>query len=278
MIRDLPLLAILPVNKILTHEEHDRQRVPQLLDRLRASGVLRNPPIVTPLRDRTGRYMILDGAHRILALGELGYPHTLAQIVEPDDPGLDLNPWNHVVWGLDPNELIDGFRNITNLRLQPFNGRSECQEMLNKQALALIYLPGQESYAAYSPSHDLETRLHFLHAIVDSYKERANLDRTNIHNMDALTKLYPHFSGLVRLPDFSIEEILYLVGEGHLLPSGSTRFIISPRALHVNYPLEELISYKSLEEKDNRLQKWLQDRIAKKGVRYYAEATFLFDD
>ncbi len=83
---------------------------------------------------------------------------------------------------------------------------------------------------------------------------------------------------MVVLPRFRIEEILYLVGEGHLLPAGSTRFTISPRALYLNYPLDELTSDKSLEEKDNSLQKWLQARIAKKGVRYYGEATFLFDE
>lgn len=278
MIPDIPLLAILPVNKLLTHETHDQQRIPQLLEHIRESGLLRNPPIVTPLRDRTGRFMILDGAHRVLALDELRLPHILAQVVEPDDPGLDLNPWNHVVWELDPNDFMEGFRNIVDLRIIRYSDQSSFDEPLNKQPLALIHLANHETYSAFPPTYDLETRLAFLHTIVDSYKNRANLDRTSLQNIDALSKIYPHLSGLVMLPRFRIEEILCIVGEGYLLPAGSTHFTISPRVLHVNYPIDELASDKSLEEKDNNLQKWLQERIAKKGVRHYAEATILFDE
>jgi hypothetical protein len=46
----------------------------------------------------------------------------------------------------------------------------------------------------------------------------------------------------------------------------------------VNYPLSELEAEITLEEKNSNLQRWLQDRLANKGVRYYAEATFLFDE
>jgi len=63
-----------------------------------------------------------------------------------------------------------------------------------------------------------------------------------------------------------------------LLPAGSTRFTISPRALHVNYPLEELAAEKSLEEKDNKLQEWLQKKLETKSVRYYEEPTYLFNE
>jgi len=53
---------------------------------------------------------------------------------------------------------------------------------------------------------------------------------------------------------------------------------VSPRALHLNYPLEELAADRPLEEKNEALQRWIQERIARKGVRYYAEATVLFDE
>ena len=278
MIRELPLLAILPLDKLLMHEQYDRDRTPQLLTSLRASGVIRNPPIITPLHDRTSRYMVLDGAHRTLALRSLGLAHILVQIVEPDDPGLQLNPWYHVIWGMDSGDLLKSIREIPSLRLQAREEKTDPQELVNRQSLAMIYLPDGRRFAALSPSYHLETRLRMLHAIVDSYKDHANMDRTNLQDMEALTRLYPRLTGLVVLPCFGIEEILFLVGEGHLLPAGSTRFSISPRALHVNYPLDELAANRSLEEKVERLHQWLQKRIAGKGVRYYAEATFLFDE
>jgi hypothetical protein len=276
--RDLPFLAILPLDKLLLHERHDQQRSPHLLESLRSSRVMRNPPIVAPLHDRTGRYMVLDGAHRVLALQMLGLPHILAQVVEADDPRLTLTPWNHVLWDWDSEEFLESVRDIPLIDLCECEEERACLELMNKQAIALIRLPARNVHSVRPPKNDLFTRVTFLNALVDRYKDQARLDRTKIEDVGALTKLYPSLTALVVLPSFRIEEVLYLAGASYMLPTGSTRFTISPRALHVNYPLEELAAEKSLEEKDAFLQRWIQERINQKGVRYYAEATFLFDE
>jgi hypothetical protein len=72
--------------------------------------------------------------------------------------------------------------------------------------------------------------------------------------------------------------VLKLAGDQCVLPTGITRFTVSPRALHLNYPLHELSSGKPLEYKESYLQQWISERVKHKGVRYYAEATFLFDE
>jgi len=277
-IRDLPLLGILPLDKLILHERHDQQRSPGLVDNIRSSGVLRNPPIITPLHDRTGRYMVLDGAHRTLSFQTLGMHHILAQVVEPDDPALSIHPWNHVLWGMEADEFYESINSIPFIRLEACTQEDGYRQLASHHALALIHLPGGETLAARIPVNDLVTRVNFLNAIVDRYKDRAGMDRTSIKEIEALKKLYPDLTGLVVLPGFRIEDILYLAGENHLLPTGSTRFTISPRALHVNYPLSELEAEITLEEKNSNLQRWLQERLANKGVRYYAEATFLFDE
>lgn len=278
MIRDLPLLAILSVDRLLLHEEHDRQRTLPLVDKIRKGGILRNPPIITPLRDRTGRYMVLDGAHRTLAFETLEIPHILAQVVEPDDPGLNLNPWNHVLWEWETQAFINRMAEITNLTLVERELQQAQQELVNKRCLAILRTPEGDTYAAYPPSADLGTRVSMLHEIVDRYIDRAKLDRTNLIDMEKLNELYANLTGLVVMPSFRIEDVLYLVGKGTLLPAGSTRFTISPRALHVNYPLEALAADTSLEEKDRKLQAWLQEKVENKSVRYYEEPTFLFDE
>jgi hypothetical protein len=48
--------------------------------------------------------------------------------------------------------------------------------------------------------------------------------------------------------------------------------------LRVNYPLEDLRSIESLEEKNARLRDWLRRKMASKEVRFYGEMTFLFDE
>jgi hypothetical protein len=96
--------------------------------------------------------------------------------------------------------------------------------------------------------------------------------------MSPLIPIYPQLCGLVIFPKFTINDLLVLAADGYLLPTGITRFIISPRALHLNYPLGELASSESLDTKNEKLQRWLMDQIARKHVRYYAESTFLFNE
>lgn len=275
---NLPTLTFLPVNDLVIHERHDAQRTRPLIIRIRSSGVFRNPPIVSPLHDGSGRYMVLDGANRVTALKEMEFPHVLVQVVEPDDPGLNLQNWNHVVWELKPQRFLSGIREIAKIRLLPTHGETSEPNLEGDCNLALIISCEGHSYTICTQADDLKTRVKLLNQIVDSYKERSRLDRTSSRDVEKLAQVYPQLSGVVIFPPFEIQDVLRLAGEGYMLPSGITRFTIAPRALHVNYPLEELRAGKSIEEKNAELHKWLQERLEKKKVRYYAEPTFLFDE
>jgi hypothetical protein len=48
--------------------------------------------------------------------------------------------------------------------------------------------------------------------------------------------------------------------------------------LRLNYPLDKLKSNHSLAEKNAELTRWIQERYAQRGVRFYAESTYLFDE
>jgi L-serine kinase (ATP) / ParB family transcriptional regulator, heme-responsive regulator len=278
MLEEMPDLAFISIDKMRLHEWHDDQRTPPLIERLQASGIIRNPPIVTPLQDESERYMVLDGANRFTALQEMGYPHALVQVVQPDDPGLNLENWNHVIWGMNPKDFFTGIREISDLNLKATLPDSSQPSLWKVCDLALVQVPNGDCYTVCTPAEELVQRVALLNAIVDSYKDKANLDRTNGCRVDALKDIYPQLSGLVIFPHFEVRDVLNLASAGHLLPAGITRFTVSPRALHVNYPLEELAADIPLEEKNAKLQDWIQERIARKGVRYYAEATFLFDE
>jgi hypothetical protein len=278
MLENLPELAFLPLDKLVIHEWHDPQRTPPLMARLLASGVFRNPPIVAPLADGFDRYMVCDGANRVTALQALGYPHALVQIVAPGDGGLRLQNWNHVVWGLPSAELLAGLEQLDGLHLERTQGEERQPDLWGSCGLALVQLPAGEMYAVCSGSGQLLARVEQLNAVVNSYKERAQLDRTSAGVVESLRGIYADLCGLVVFPHFELDQVLGLAGAGYLLPAGITRFTVSPRALHLNYPLAELAADKPLRQKNTELQAFIQERIARKGVRYYAEATFLFDE
>jgi hypothetical protein len=247
-----------------------------LIERILVSRVFRNPPIVSPLNDGSGRYMVLDGANRTTALQKMGYPHALVQVVNPDDTGLKLLNWNHVVWGLAPQAFLEGVQAISEVRLLP--GKADRASLWGERDLAIVQIADGERYSVCTDTPDLKRRVGLLNAVVDSYIQRAFLDRTSDWSVVRLVAAYKQLSGLVIFPRFDINQVLSLAGQGCLLPSGITRFQVSPRALHVNYPLEALAADQPLEEKNAALQGWLQARIERKGVRYYSEATFLFDE
>jgi hypothetical protein len=274
----MPNLKILPVDQLLRHEWHDDQRAKPLVDRLRGSGVLRNPPIVTPLGDDSGRYMVLDGANRTTALGQMAIPHTICQVVDANDPGLQLKTWNHVLWEMKPELLLEKLEELDGITLKSINPKKKLESIWPQKTLVWVQIADGKAHIARSNPKDLTNQARKLAAIADSYSSDARLDRTRANQISELDGIYSDLCALVVYPPFEVAEVQQLCSEGVLLPPGVTRFTISPRALRVNYPLEDLAADKSLSAKNQSLERWQNERMARKGVRYYDEATVLYDE
>jgi hypothetical protein len=51
---DLPVLRMLPAEKLISHEDPDPRRVERLSQRIRAEGMLKNPPVVAAILSTSG--------------------------------------------------------------------------------------------------------------------------------------------------------------------------------------------------------------------------------
>ena len=271
----LPDLQILPLERLVMHEDHDLQRTLPLVGKLRAQGILRNPPIVMPLTDSSGRFMVLDGANRVTSLREMGFPHIVAQVVQPDDRNVSLQTWNHVVWGMSVRRFMKELNAVDTILVKPVNSQKSFHPP--ETAPAIVRAANGKMYLAITPPGPFE-QVQALHGLVNCYKNRASLDRTSQTLVEGFKSIYPDLTALVVFPRFEISTVLMLAGRNYLLPTGITRFTVSPRALHLNYPLHELSSSRPLEYKAAYLQQWIETRVKNKGVRHYAEATFLYDE
>jgi hypothetical protein len=275
----LPTLRIVPSPALVPHEWHDDQRSKPLVERLRASGVLRNPPMVTPLPDGSGRYMVLDGANRTSALNHMGIPHALVQVVEANEPGLDLHTWNHVLWDWDGQQLLQAIEQLPEVALRDIDPTvKRPQSRWPIKTLVWVQTRDGKAYIARSVPGDLASRARALNGIAEIYAKKAVIDRTTAQQVGELDGKYENLTAIVVYPPFKVSEVLELCAAGVLLPPGITRFTVSPRALRVNYPLDELSSSRSLDEKNRTLERWTNERVARKGVRYYAEPTVLYDE
>jgi len=272
---NLPHLQILPLDKLILHEEHDMQRTLPLVGKLRAQGILRNPPIVMPLTDDSGRYMVLDGANRVTSLREMGFPHIVTQVVQPGDKNVTLQTWNHVVWGMSLRRFMKELRAVDTILVKQINPQKSVHPP--KTAPALIRAVNGKTYLAITPPGSFD-QVNALHGLVNCYKEQASLDRTSQTLVEGFKSVYSDLTALIIFPRFKIDTVLMLAGHNSVLPTGITRFTVSPRALHLNYPLHELSSGKPTAYKEAYLQHWIEERVKHKSVRYYAEQTFLFDE
>ena len=276
---ELPRLEILDLEALRVHEWYDGQRTPPLVERMKHSGLFRHPPVVSPLQDGSGRFIVLDGANRTAALRALGSACVLAQVVLPGDPGLRLRTWNHLLLDMPLRLLLQLLRAIPGLDVAGSDEPTiELPANRREVGVALLQAPDGSVYGLSAPAEDLAGRIRALNLVVNTYKETALLERTTFSDVAPLRDLYPALSALVIFPKFDLRDLGAAVSADSLLPPGITRTTIAPRALHLNYPLAELLSPGSLEIKNARLQAFLQERLEQKRVVYCEESTYFFDE
>ncbi|HSB89304.1 MAG TPA: ParB N-terminal domain-containing protein [Anaerolineales bacterium] len=274
---DLPELRIVPADALRPHEHADERRTGPLAQALRADGVLRNPPVVLPLGTKPERYVVLDGANRTSAFRRLGLRDVVAQVVHPDDSRVQVETWNHVVLDVAPGELRSRLEENPELALVPSDGERAAYALSAGGTLAYLATI-DDVFEVVCETEPLDVRLNNLHRLVASYLERGRVERSRARSARELNGVFPAFGGLFVFQGFEVEDVVAAAAQGRLLPSGLTRFIVSPRALRLNYPLERLEAQVDPDAKQRELEAWVRERVEQRRVRYYAEATFLFDE
>jgi len=278
MTATLPTLRIIPVANIIEHEYNDAQRTGPLLKRLEAEGILKNPPIVTPLDGKPEHYVVLDGANRCTALHELGYPHILAQVVPYHPPPVTLTTWHHAITQMNLNRFINAMERLPTSEVHSVDLLDARAGLARRDFVAYVQLSNGAVAAVRSATPRLHDQNRALNELVDTYKTNGKLNRVTADELDEVRAVYPDVIALVIFPNYEPAEVLALARDGELLPPGLTRHLVQGRVLRTNFPLGELKSADPLEDKNERLQEWLQRKFEQRDVRYYGEATFLFDE
>lgn len=273
---EIPDLRVVAVAELLLHEQHDAQRSEPLVQRLRADGVLKNPPIVARIGNEP-RYVVLDGANRVTAARTLGLAHLVVQVVDYEDPELILGTWHHLINGLSGAHFKRLIEAVPKVTLEISNLMQTRAQLARREILAFVQYP-QGEVCALRAAGDLHQRIECLNEIVDRYKMAGQIFRANTDHLPSLLSLYDHITALVVFPSFAPAEIIDLARVGACLPAGITRHLIPRRALRINLPLTVLGNGGSLAEKNEWLADWMKQKVASKTVRYYQESTFLFDE
>jgi hypothetical protein len=274
----MPVLRFVSVESLVPHEQHDEQRAAPLVERMLQEGMLRNPPIVTPLAPGDSRYVVLDGANRAIAARKAGFPHLAVQVVDYDDPGVRLTTWHHALSDFPVAELHEALAAVTDLECHDTDLLHARAVLARREALAVIALPDDRACTLHGGG-DLHHRNALLNSVVDVYRRRARFHRVPHDSLVEEQSRHPEVTALVVFPHFEPAEVLELATSGARLPAGITRHLVRWRALRVNVPIERLADAStSLEEKNRWLQGWVLETLEQRRVRFYEESTVLFDE
>lgn len=263
-----PDLRIVLTDSLHPHEDHDSQRAMPLIERLQHESVVINPPIVAPIG--SSQFVILDGANRYFAFSHLKYPHILVQVAAYESGYVDLKTWRHIVCQWELDAFIAQIKQLPDIELV---------EGQHTHAIAHILLKDQRVFALRSPIENTHERNAALREFVNIYQRNAILHRTALSEPDDIWPLHPDAIAIIVFPDYQPADIMAAALHKAYIPPGVSRHIIYGRALRVNYSLDALRDENSrLSEKNSTLQQWVQQKLANRQVRYYAEATYQFDE
>ena len=277
----LPHLRFVPVEAVFPHEFHDLQRSLPLVEKLRESGVLRNPPIVTQVGDGhrvEPRFVVLDGANRTTAARAAGWPHIVAQVVRYETPSVQLFTWYHGLTRAARADLETGLAGIPGLSSGHEKHLHARAMLARREALACVVLDEGDALVLQG-GRTLNERNALLNEIVRVYQDRVPYIRVTTDSLTQARHEHPEISALVVFPRFDPAEVIELAGAGEHLPAGITRHLIQWRALRLNIPLELCMDTKlPLDEKNAWLERWLAERLVTRQVRFYEEPTVMFDE
>lgn len=273
----LPDLRFVEVDRLMPHERHDARRLEALVARMKSEAVLKNPPIVAPMEGDAERFIVLDGANRVTAAGEIGYPHLVVQVVDYREPAVKLSTWSHALGEMPRWEMESTLRKIEGLVVHEEPHLRARALLARREALAFVaYADGGTD--TLHGGQGLAERNHLLNAVVDTYRGRQRYFRVPTDDFAEANQRHPGITALVVYPRFVPAEVLELATTGARLPAGITRHLIDGRALRLDVPIERLASPVSTAEKNRWLHEWLEEKLASRRVRIYEETTVSFDE
>ena len=258
MISSLEDLFVVPLSRLLLHEAHDGSRLSRLAGRIGEEGFQRHPVIIFPQEEN---YLVLDGAHRVQALKNLGCEFVLTQRIDLPEKA---ESWGHVLsipgrsklYGLESVEVSSG------------HGDGEHDDA----RLAGIEFAAGEYVSVTAREPGLAGEVRGLWELQKLYPGGGVVTRVE----PGATVELAGDESIVFYRSFTLEELAEVVRSGAVLPAGITRFRARERILGVRFPLEKLRDG-SLEGRNEELRAFVEERRKQNRVRYYAEPVVLFE-
>lgn len=250
---------------MLLHESREPARLDALRESIATEGVQSNPVIAAPYGDD---YLVLDGAHRIGALADLGYRMVLVQAVELPERA---ESWTHILEAPSiPDKLTGRLHSLeSEMKGVELTRGARCDGELPLGVLAAVET--EEGCLALGGVGSVAEQARALWTLQEAYPEEVAVRRVvpgePVEPSESRVAVYHR--------RFTLEELAEIVRDGETLPAGVTRFSVPERVLGVRLPLEYMRG--DPEESNQKLTSLVQGLLERGRVRRYDEPVVLFE-
>jgi hypothetical protein len=247
-----PLASVLLVSPdtVTPHEIAVDDHVRELATEILADGYVRHPMISAAVG---GRYVLLDGTHRLAALSSIGVRRVPLQVIAQSAVRFDT-------WA----KIVVHRRGCAPVLETPF----AWHEGSDASAAVNVFASHGQTWHTSKSATSLKARHEILTRILSSIAD-ANEIRTSVPSQ---AKPNGPCSFVLGFQTWSLEEVIHLTQQERRLPSGLTRVIVSGRILNLRVPLE------MLRDQHVDANTWSQFiSSARRRSRVYDEPTILVD-
>jgi hypothetical protein len=280
-------IQVVSLDEVFVHEGVVDKWVDRIADFVEQAGVMKNPIVVAEASDpETGdaRYVVLDGMHRVQALGRLGCPDICVYVSDYWSDDVRLESWDALLLGIvDPRAYLDALFDDPDHDVVEMQTEAEARSRLYGRELALVLRARDTAFfglrcRALDPAERLEEIIVALRRVEDDLDERGIRAVYAPSGRSSFDFSQTPSDMLVLRPIFSKHEVLERTMQGRLFPRKSTRFLVPERPLRVDFHLTILKADLDLTTKNRLLDEHLQWCWANNRVRYYPEGVYVLDD
>lgn len=245
-------IEMVEIGELKLHEETIPSFLRELADLIRSDGYLKHPVVV----DEETR-AVLDGMHRVEALGLLDCRFVPVCSVDYRDPRIKLGGWDRLFRSVGAKMVLDlcekeGFE-AESCEIQ------EVEENLDRDKRAFALISEDECYLLRGEGMDLQ-ELYEAVGRIENALGRRNVSIDYDVRGDIFRKVGSEEVGLL-VPSASKEDVIDIALSSSVFVHKTTRHVVPARPMNIEVPIEWLNDgSKDLEEVDRKLTESLEGR------------------
>lgn len=251
-------IKLVELSKLHIHEEIIPELLDSMVDEIKSNGVLKHPIIAD-----TNNLVVLDGMHRVAALGKILCRSIPACLVNYDDSKVKVGCWYRTICGnTSVGRILDTVRS---LRVELIKvSKTDAKRLLAGRRAVAALLMKNDCYAVHTKAKGIRDAYDWV-GHIEKALATEGMEINYETELDAEEKVVAgDVDAAMMTPGVTKEEVLEAALSEKLFAHKTTRHVVPARPMYVDVPLKWLMAGKSIEEANKMLIEHLVKREMKR--------------